>query len=109
MSGGGKTRIRSATGATVALLAILTLGLAGAPPATATMPPTRCGKMDVGGKTYKVSTHLLECDFARKWARRYLKNGDHPRGWTCTSYPPEETRIAFSCRKRNTSYYAVRK
>lgn len=95
-----------------ALLLLVCLGLVLAldsAPAGATTPPTRCGKLEVGGKTYKVSTHLLACDFGRKWSRRYLKNHDHPRGWTCDSYPPEETRIAFACRKGGTDYYAVRK
>jgi hypothetical protein len=95
--------------ATIAFLgAVLALALATAP-ATATVPPKRCGKIEVGGKTFKVSTHKLDCDFARKWSRRYLKDGDHPSGWACASYSPEETRIAFSCRKGGTSYYAVRK
>ncbi len=78
-------------------------------PAGATVPPTRCGKLGVEGKTYKVNTHIVSCDFGRKWSRRYLKDHDHPGGWTCASYSPEETRIAFSCRKGGSSYYAVRK
>ena len=96
----------------LAAAALLSLGLAlavSAPSALATVPPKRCGKLGVEGKTYKVSAHRLECDFARKWSRRYLKDRDHPSGWACASYPPEETRIAFACRKGNASYYAVRK
>ena len=108
MSGGGQIRTRAALTAIVALFVTAGLALAIASPSSATMPPTRCGKIKVGHKTYRISTHLLDCDFARKWSRRYLKSKDHPRGWSCTSYSPEETRIAFSCRKRNTSYYAVR-
>jgi hypothetical protein len=96
--------------ATLALVVGSVLALAvGSAPAGATVPPTRCGKLEVGGKTYKVSAHLLDCDFARKWSRRYLKNRDHKQGWTCASYAPEETRIAFSCRKGSKDYYAVRK
>jgi hypothetical protein len=92
------------------LLVALTLALAlSAAPASATVPPQRCGKLGVGDKTYKISAHRVKCGFARKWSKRYLKKGDHPRGWACTSYPPEETRIAFACQKRGTSYYAVRK
>jgi hypothetical protein len=78
-------------------------------PAVATVPPVRCGKLTVKSKKYKVSAHLLDCDFARKWSKRYLKDHDHPNGWTCNSYSPEETRIAFSCRKGSKDYYAVRK
>lgn len=107
MSGGvpWQNAIRNA-----AFLLFVCAGLAlTAAPADATRPPTRCGKMEVGSHTYKVNTHLLSCDFGRKWTRRYLQSGDHPHGWSCTSYSPEETRIAFSCRKGGTSYYAVRK
>jgi hypothetical protein len=96
----------------VALALVVGLGLIvaiGAAPAPATMPPVRCGKMKVEGKTYKVSGHLLDCDFVRKWSRKWLKSHDHPNGWTCADYSPEETRIAFSCRKGSKDYYAVRK
>jgi hypothetical protein len=94
----------------VALVVGTALALAVGPsPVDATMPPVRCGKMKVEGRAYKVSAHLLDCDFARKWSRRYLKDRDHPNGWTCNSYSPEETRIAFSCRKGSKDYYAVRK
>ena len=95
---------------TLALVVGIGLALAvSSSPALATMPPVRCGKLKVEGKTYKVSAHLLDCDFARKWSRRYLKGHDHPNGWECASYSPEETRIAFSCRKGSKDYYAVRK
>jgi hypothetical protein len=97
---------RIATMMVLGALAALALATA---TATATVPPKRCGKIEVSGNAYKVSTHRLECDFARKWSRRYLKDRDHPSGWTCASYSPEESRIAFSCRKGNTTYYAVRK
>ncbi len=86
----------------------LTLAVASTP-AVATVPPVRCGKIKVEGKKFKVSGHLLDCDFARKWSRRYLKERDHQKGWNCDSYSPEETRIAFSCRKGSKDYYAVRK
>ena len=96
--------------ATLAVVVGLALALAaGSLPAGATVPPVRCGKMKVEGKAYKVSAHLLDCDFSRKWARRWLKDREHPNGWTCASYSPEETRIAFSCRKGSKDYYAVRK
>jgi hypothetical protein len=95
---------------TLALVVGLGLALAlASAPAVATVPPLRCGKIKVEGKKFKVSTHLLDCDFARKWSKRYLKNREHKSGWDCASYSPEETRIAFSCRKGSKDYYAVRK
>jgi len=88
----------------------LVLGLALAPAASeATVPPTRCGKIEVGGKKYKVNAHRLDCDFARKWTKRFLKHRDHKQGWTCQRYSREETKIAFTCRKGGKDYYAVRK
>jgi hypothetical protein len=99
-----------ARGAGIAVLACAGLALALPPaPTEATVPPNRCGKIEVGGKTYKVNAHRLDCDFARKWSKRYLKNRDHKRGWSCNRYPPEETKIAFTCRKGGKDYYAVRK
>ena len=101
------------TGVRKVALAVL-VGLAlvvavGSTPSVATVPPTRCGKLKVEGKAYKVSAHRLDCDFARKWSRRWLKSREQPNGWTCASYSPEETRIAFTCRKGSKDYYAVRK
>jgi hypothetical protein len=78
-------------------------------PAVATVPPVRCGKLKVEGKKFKINGHLVECDFARKWSKRYLKNRERKSGWDCASYSPEETRIAFTCRKGSKDYYAVRK
>lgn len=78
-------------------------------PAQATMPPTRCGAIHVSGKAYVVSTHLLQCGFARKQAKKYLRNGRHGKKWSCTSYDPSETRIAFICRNGTYTYYAVRR
>jgi hypothetical protein len=106
---GGGPWLNLLRGAVVSLAVAAGIALAGVEPATAVVPPKRCGKLEVQGKTYKVSTHRRKCDFARKWSKRYLKNGQYPAGWTCASYPPEETRIVFSCRKRQASYYAVRK
>ncbi len=95
---------------TLALVVGLGLALAlASTPAVATVPPVRCGKIKVEGKKFKVSAHLLDCDFARKWSKRYLKNREHKSGWDCASYSPEETSIAFSCRKGSKDYYAVRK
>jgi hypothetical protein len=106
---GGGAWLNLVRGVIVAGLVVAVMAFAGAPAATAVVPPKRCGKLEIKGKTYKVSTHRRECDFARKWSKRYLKNREHPDGWSCASYPPEETRIAFSCRKGQASYYAVRK
>jgi hypothetical protein len=108
MSGGGPW-LNLARCVVVSMLVAAGIALAGAPGASAVVPPKRCGKLEVEGKTYKVSTHRRECDFARKWSKRYLKSGEHPNGWSCATYPPEETRIAFSCRKGQASYYATRK
>lgn len=102
--------VAGARRAVLAAVAALVIAAAGfSAPANAGMPPTKCGTLHVSGKAYKIATHLLQCDFARKWSKRYLKNGDHPKHWSCTSYPPEQTRTAFVCRKGTYTYYAVRK
>lgn len=106
MSGGGACQ-QAFRGLAVVTLSAFAIA-AGPGTASATVPPKRCGKVEVGGKAYKVNTHRLKCKVARKRSRAYLKRGDHPAGWTCARYPPEETRIAFSCRKGGASYYAVR-
>jgi hypothetical protein len=95
---------------TLALVVGLGLVLAlASTPAIATVPPVRCGKIKVEGNKFKVNGHRIGCDFARKWSKRYLKDREHKSGWDCASYSPEETRIAFSCRKGGKDYYAVRK
>lgn len=102
-------RVRSA-GLLLMLCIGVALALAPTPAASeATVPPTRCGKIEVKGKTYKVNAHRLDCDFARKWSKRYLRDRDHKRGWDCQRYSREETKIAFTCRKGGKDYYAVRK
>ncbi len=78
-------------------------------PAQGSVPPTRCGKIEVEGKNYKVSAHKVDCDFAVRWSKHFLKRGHSPNGWSCTRYSPQESSIAFSCRKGGKDYYAVRK
>jgi hypothetical protein len=107
---GGLITVACIRNAALVLAACTGLALAPPPASTeASVPPTRCGKIEVGGKAYKVNAHRLECDFARKWSKRFLKDGDRPDGWNCQRYSREETKIAFTCRKGGKDYYAVRK
>ena len=92
----------------IAVVALLGAGLA-AGPAGATMPPKRCGSLEIGHKDFKISAHLIGCDRARKASRKFLKSGKHGKSWSCTRYSPGESKIAFTCRKGRKDYYAVRK
>jgi len=97
---------RGFAGALVALAAAMTLIVA---PAGATTPPKRCGGLEIGNKDFKISAHLLGCDRARKASRKFLRSGKHGKSWSCTRYSPNESKIAFVCRKGRKDYYAVRK
>ena len=88
----------------VGLLFAITVG-----PATATMPPKSCGTAKVNGHKFKLKVHLISCGRGRKAAIRFLESGDHSKAWDCTRYSPQETKIAFTCRKGSKDYYAIRK
>jgi hypothetical protein len=93
---------------------VLLLALAGvaiacsAAPALATQPPRTCGSMSAGGHTYKVRSHLVACRHARRHARRILRGGKGPSGWSCRKFKPSVTRIRFICDRGARDFYAIR-
>jgi hypothetical protein len=59
------------------------------------------------GRDYRVgaATGLVTCDFARKWSRRHIRRGIHPRYWSCAR---PDGPITFYCRRGSKFYYAQR-
>lgn len=90
-----------------ALLAALLIVAAAAPAGHATTEPKICGKITVRDRDYAVRAHLVSCDFARRWSRRYLRNRSKPSGWRCERY--SGTSIKFVCRRGGKDYYVIRK
>jgi hypothetical protein len=77
-------------------------------PASAVVPPKDCGKMEVKGESYKIKADQLRCEKARKYAKRYLKKRDEPRGFDCESYGGG-TRIEFRCQNGIKVIFAIRR
>ncbi len=77
--------------------------------AGAVTTPNQCGKITVEGKTYKVVSHIVGCEFAKRWSKHFLKRGHKPDGWTCQRYSADQTDIAFRCSKPGKDFFAVRK
>jgi hypothetical protein len=92
-------------------VALLLLAIAAASPtgAPAVTTPKRCGTIEANGKTFAVRGHLVNCRFARRTARGFLRHGIRPEGWSCRRYPPQATRIAFTCRRGGKDVYAIRR
>jgi hypothetical protein len=94
----------------LALAVCVALGLgSGAAPAGAVTTPKKCGTITVNGKSFKVNAHIVSCEFAKRWSKHFLNRGHKPNGWSCTRYSPDETSVAFTCRKGGKDFYAVRK
>jgi hypothetical protein len=93
---------------TIALAVSAIAALALAAPAPAVVPPKDCGKMAVDGKHYRIKADQLRCETARKYAKRYLKKHDRPRGYDCESYGGG-TRIEFRCQNGIKVIFAIRR
>jgi hypothetical protein len=93
-------------GLAIALLATATASPVDSP---AVVTPKRCGTIQANGKTYAVRGHLVNCRFARRVSRGFLRHGVRPDGWSCRRYPPRATRIAFTCRRAGKDVYAIRR
>lgn len=90
------------------VLAVATAALA-AGDAAAVVPPTNCGTVKLGARSYAVKTHSVSCSFARTWTVRYIRYNRRPSGWTCRKYDPRETRIRFRCYRGSRDFFAIRK
>jgi hypothetical protein len=66
-----------------------------------------CGTIS-NGKNRVFASNGMKCKFARKWSKRYLRNGSRPDGYACARVG---TRVRFHChRKRNNDvFYYVQK
>jgi hypothetical protein len=89
------------------LAAVVAVGLAA--PAGATTSPRVCGKVTIKGQEYLIKTHLLTCSKGKPYATTYLKRHRRPKGWKCTDYPPEQSAIAFTCRRSGRDFLAIRR
>ena len=59
-------------------------------------PPKQCDPVAFKGKGYTVIAHGVKCKFARTWVKRYLKEKERPKRWTC--YPPSSgTNVRVNC------------
>ena len=71
------------------LVAAAALLVAGVPSGTASVPAPHvsksCGLTAKGSKTYRVKARKVRCRFARRWAKRYLRNGSHAPGFSCVT------------------------
>jgi hypothetical protein len=68
---------------TVAVLAAAAVLLAGAPQAPAPHVSKSCGVIAKGSREYRVKARKVRCRFARRWAKRYLRNGSAASGFSC--------------------------
>ena len=78
-------------------------------PASAVVIPRTCGTVTHNGKRYIIRSHQLTCSKAKPWATRYLRTRRAPSGFRCTRYDPRETKIRFTCRRRDQDFLAIRK
>ena len=65
----------------------------------------KCGFVSKGSGDYRVLSRGMACRSARKWIKRYLIRGSHPRGYSCLD-PAAIVRVY--CSRGSTSYWAIR-
>src|SRR4051794_9945025 len=86
----------------VPLAALVSLATA-LPPASASAAPTPipnrfCHPVRVHHQSWGVDGRGAHCSFMRRWTRRFLETGAHPRRWTCVNLGE-----GGDCRKRHSS------
>jgi hypothetical protein len=98
-------RISVIVGATamVALIVVLSPGSAWAP-----VPPKNCGMVAAKGKRFNIKADQIRCRTARRQAKRYLRYGDRPSGYSCRTFG-RSTRIKFRCSKGPRVLFAIRR
>lgn len=79
---------------------LLTLALGAGVPATATavVPPKDCKFIKAKGKKHRIKADGVNCRFAKRSAKRYLRSGSEPKGWSCKRYP-KSSGFSFRCEK----------
>jgi len=82
--------------------------LVAAAPSPAPVAPRNCGMMTVEGKRYQVKADQIRCSTAKTRTRRYLREGDRPRGYSCRNYG-SSTALKFRCWKRERVFFAIRR
>lgn len=96
-------RVIVATTALVALAVALTPGSAWAP-----VPPKNCGMVAAKGKRFNIKADQIRCTTARRHAKRYLRYGRRPSGYSCNTFG-SSTRIKFRCAKGQRTLFAIRR
>jgi hypothetical protein len=91
------------TAITFALVVVLAPGAAWAP-----VPPRNCGMLEAKGKRFNIKADQIRCRTARRQAKRYLRYGDRPSGYSCRTFG-RSTRIKFRCSKGPRVLFAIRR
>ena len=86
----------------LALPAILALAVALPAAAPAIVPPKDCGTIEVRSKTHRIKADGVTCRFAKRGAKRYLRDGTRPgTGWKCRRYARSSS-FSFKCNRGTT-------
>jgi hypothetical protein len=104
----GRVLLRGRLIAPAALLLAVTVLLIVAAPSPAPVTPRKCGEITVGSKTYLVKADQVRCRTAKRWARRYLKSGWSPNGYTCRA-GSSGSQLKFRCWKGQRTYFAIKR
>ena len=96
-------RVIVAASALVALVVALSPGSAWAP-----VPPKNCGMVAAKGKRFNIKADQIRCTTARRQAKRYLRHGKRPSGYSCKTFG-SSTSIKFRCSKGPRVLFAIRR
>ena len=70
-----------------ALIVAVAVLVAALPASAAAVPAPHvsksCGLTTKGSREYRVKARKVRCRFARRWAKRYLRNGSEAPGFSC--------------------------
>lgn len=91
--------------AAAAVLAAALVGVSGPERAAAGHQGKNCGIMSKGARDYRVRAQQLDCDKARRGAKRYLRREEALTGFDCDE---PAGRIEFFCKSGAKVYWAVR-
>jgi hypothetical protein len=96
-------RVIAAASALAAMVVTLSPGSAWAP-----VPPKNCGMVAAKGKRFNIKADQIRCTTARRQAKRYLRYGRRPSGYSCNTFG-RSTRIKFRCAKGRRTLFAIRR
>lgn len=77
--------------------------------AGAVIPPKDCGRITVADKRYQVKADQISCKTGRSHARRFLRTGSRPAGYSCKNYPSRRGRVDFYCNDGRKIFFAIRR